>query len=289
MKNIYLKAGKTQDVFIDLKDNLKGTLVSNNDEFNLTLSSVFARGNIKGITFPDGITYLQFDVVFHDDTRLSMESLKTSPIFFAYCSQGTIQHSFGEQGERKTIKKHQTGILKRTSSVNSILHFEKHIPTTFHVIQIGTNTAVNEHNDELIKKIKKTFFSVKEDYLEISSLDNKIAKKIQELNAITHKGIVRSLFVNRILENILELEIEQHTDGFSKIAEAVNEFALRRIDGVKKGAVFMKEVSMELFTTDFVAQKIGLLANKLQKEFKLIFTRTVHDFLIYIRIERERV
>lgn len=90
MKKIYLKAGNTEDVFNDLNDNLKGTLVTNNDEFDLTLSSAFARGNIKGIAFPEGMTYMQFDLVFHDDVRLSMESLKTSPIFFAYCSYGSM-------------------------------------------------------------------------------------------------------------------------------------------------------------------------------------------------------
>jgi hypothetical protein len=290
MKNIYLKAGKTEDVFNDLKDNFKGTLVFNNDEFNLVLSSALARGTIKGITFPEGMTYMQFDLVFHDDVRLSMESLKTSPIFFAYCSQGRMQHSFGEQGGRKIIKKKHSGILKSTSRVNSILHFEKHVPIKFYVIEIGTDTAsVNEYNSELIKKLKNTFFHIKEDYLNISHQNSEIAQKIEELNTITHKGIVRNLLINRILENILELEIEQHTDGFSAIAETVSSFTLKQINEIKTMSNFVMNLSLELFTTDFITQKLTLLANRLQKEFKLIFTRSVHDFLIYIRIERERI
>jgi hypothetical protein len=290
MKNIYLKAGKTEDVFNDLKDNFKGTLVTNNDEFNLALSSAFARGNIKGITFPEGMTYMQFDLVFHDDVILSMESLKTSPIFFAYCSQGSMQHSFGEQGERKIIKKEYSGILKSTSSVNSILYFEKHVPIKFYVIEIGTNTvAANEYNSELIKKLKNTFFHIKEDYLNISYQNSAIAQKIEELNTITHKGIVRNLLINRILENILELEIQQHTDGFATIAETVSSFTLKQINEIKTISNFVMNLSLELFTTDFIAQKTILFANRLQKEFKLTYGRSVQDLLVFMRIERGRI
>lgn len=288
MKSIYLKAGKAQDVFNDLKDNFNGTLQSNDDEFNLTLSSGFAKGNIQGVTFPDGMTYIQFDMVFHDDVRLSMESLNTSPIFFAYCSQGTIQHSFGEQGERKVIKKQHSGILKSTSSVNSILHFEKHVPIKFYVIEINTAVA-NEHNDELVRKLKNTFFHIKEDYLQINAQNSKIAQKIEELNTITHKGIVRNLLINRILENILELEIEQHTDGFAAIAESVNSFTVKQINEIKIMSNYVADFSLELFTTDFIAQKIGLVTNRLQKEFKLTYSRSVQDLLIFMRIERSRI
>jgi hypothetical protein len=289
MKSIYLKAEKTQDVFNDLKNNFNGTLIANNDEFNLILSSSSARGNIKGISFPGGMTYMEFDVIFHDDTRLSMESLRTSPIFFAYCSQGAIQHSFGEQGERKIIKKQQAGILKSSSSVNTILHFEKHIPIKFYVIQIGIDTAVTHKKGELINKLKNTFFNTKEDYLEIKPQNFKVAQKIEELNALIQKGKAVNVLKNSILESILELEIEHHTDGFSKIAQTVNSLALKQIDEIKRVSNTIKDISFEIFATDFIAQKAGIFVNRLQKEFRLMFSRSVHNFLIYIRIERGRI
>lgn len=291
MKNIYLKAGKTQDVFNDLKDNFNGTLTSCNDEFNLEFASIFARGNIKGITFPDAMTLLQFDMIFHDDVRISMEALRTSPIFFAYCMEGNLQHSFGEQGKKKIIKKKQTAILKSNSSVNSIMHFEKHIPIKFYVIQIDTKSDLdNEQNDELVMKLKKTFFTIKEDYLDIRTQNFEIANKIQELNTITHKGIVRNLLINRILENILKLEIKQHTDGLSAIVQTINACTVKQIDEIKRVSDLAVNLSLELFTTDYIFQNAILFKNRLQKEFKMLFSsRSVHDFLIYMRIERERV
>lgn len=117
--------------------------------------------------------------------------------------EACMQHSFGELGGRKMIKKKHSGILKSTSSVNSILHFEKHVPIKFYVIEIGTDTAkANQYNSNLIKKLKDTFFYIKEDYLNISSQNSEIVQKIEQLNTITHKGLVRNLLINRILENI---------------------------------------------------------------------------------------
>lgn len=285
MKSIYLKAGKTQDVFNDLKDNFNAVLVSDNDEFNLSVSSSLAKGNIKGIEYPDGMTFMQFEMVFHDDVRLSMELLNCSPIFFAYCVEGTIQHSFGEQGQRKIIKKQQQGILKSNCSVNSILYFEKNVPTKFYVIQIGTNSnAGNEQSNELIKKLKNTFFKTKEDYLEISSQNSKIAEKIEVLDTMNHKGLIRSLIISRILENILELEIDLHTDVFTQMAQTVSSFTLNKIDEIKRVSNLAKNLSLELFTTDFIFQKAVLFSSTLQKEFKILFSRSVQNFLIYIRI-----
>lgn len=286
MKNLYLKAGRTQDVFNYLKDNFNGVLTSHNDEYNLEFKSKFGKGNIKGTAFPDGMAYMEFDMILSDNMRLSMESLMTMPIFFAYCSQGRIQHSFGEQGERKIIKNKQSGILKSTSSVNSIIHFEKNIAIKFYVIAAETNRDVSrEQNIELVKKLKNTFFNIKEDYLEINSQSSEVLQKIEELQMLTHKGMVRKLLINRIVEKIIETEIEQHTDIFSLMAESINSFALKQIDDIKR----VSDFSLKLFTTDFLIQKAMLFTNNMQKEFKMLFSRTVNDFLIYIRIERGRI
>lgn len=288
MKSIYLKAGKTLDVFNDLKNKFKGSLIVNNEEYNLELKSDFARGTIKGITFSDCMTYMEFDVVFYENVRLSMESFTNSPIFFVYCSQGSLQHSFGEQGEKKRIKKQHSGILKSAASVNSILHFDKQIPIKFSVIGIGTNAVVSDENAELINKLKNTFFNREEDYLDIKVQNSKIADKIAALTTLTQKGIVRNLVSNRILESILEIEIEENRDGFSEILQEINSFTIKRMDEIKRVSHLVMNFPVE-FATRLLPQQTGLLINKLQEEFKLVFSRTIHDFLIFMRIERQGI
>ncbi|MBC7845192.1 MAG: hypothetical protein H7Y10_01715 [Flavobacterium sp.] len=261
-----------------MKDNFNGTLIVKNDEYNLA----FAEGNIKGTTFPDGITFMEFNVIFYEDVRLSIESLSTSPIFFAYCSQGSLQHSFGEQGEKKRIKKQYSGILKSAARVNSILHFEKHIPIEFSVISIGTNTSVTQKNAELVNKLKNTFFNTKEDYLNVRVQNSKIADKIKGLNTLTQNGNVGNVLKNRILGNILEMEIEQNTDGFSEIADEIYSFTIKRIDEIKSATRFVINLPGE-FAIKLLELKRGFFTNKLQEGFRLISSRTIQNFLIFMK------
>lgn len=279
MKSIYLNAGRTQDVFNDFKDSLNGTLSVNNDEYNLALQSNFANGTITGITFPDGMTFMEFDVVFHDDVRLSMESFSNSPLFFVYCSLGKFQHSFGELRAKNKLGKNQMGILKSTTSVNSIFYFEKHTPIQFSLITM--QTISNNENAELINKLKNAFFNTKEDYLYVRPQDTMILTKLKELQSLRQKGIVGHLLKNRILENILEIEIELHTDSFTEMGQAINSFVTHRVDEIVKVKNSIANFPAEL-ETRFSTLKTKFLTH-------LSSGRALHDFLIFIKVERQRI
>ena len=261
MKSIYVKAGKTEDVFNDLKDNFNGTLVVKSNEYNLAVQSDFARGNIKGISFPDGMTYFEFNMFFYENARLSMELFSRLPIFFMYCSEGTLQHSFGEQGEKKRLKEHHRGILKSTKGVNSILYFEREVPIKFSVIGMVTKPIAKGETTELIKKLKNTFFKTTEDYLESSAQNFKITDKIMEFNTVPQQGMVGNVLKNGILENILAMEIEQHTDGFTKMSQALNSIIAKRLDEIKSATTFIINLPVE-FMTKILPHKTRLLINK---------------------------
>ncbi|NDP26972.1 MAG: hypothetical protein GZ087_06030 [Flavobacterium sp.] len=269
MKNLYLKAGNTQDVFNNLKDSLKGTLLSDNNEFKLALESDIARGNIEGITFPEGMTFMQFDMVFSDDVRMSMELSNKSPIFFTYCSEGNFQHSYGVQGERKSLKKNYTGIFKSSTNVNNILYFEKNVPTKFSVIGIPTKNTHNKQNDVLIKKLQNTFFNNNKDCLHINLQIIKISQEIEKFNSMKQIGMGRNLLKNSILENILEMEIEQYSNSFSDLSQAVRAFKVKKIAEIKGASNLITNFLFELSTTKFF--------------------RKVNGFLILIRVEKQRI
>lgn len=288
MKSIYLKAGKTQDVFNDLKDNFNGTLIVNNNEYDLAIQSGFSRGNIKGISFPGGMIYMEFDMVFFEEARFSLELLSGSPIFFAYCSQGNFQHSFGEQGEKKRFKEHHSGILKRTTSVNSILHFEKLVPIKFSVVGMVTKPIANGENDELIRKLKNTFCNTEGDYLKVEVQNFKVAEKMKELATLPQKGVFGNILKKRIVKSILEMEIAQNTAVFTKMSQMVNVFRTKRFDEINSACDFVMNFAVAL-PTKYLPQKTGLLINKLQEGFKIVLSRTVHDFQIFMRIERQGI
>lgn len=277
MKSIYIKTGKLQDVFNELEDNFKGTLTSNDNGYSIALKTKIAKGSIDGKIVDEEMTYFEFDAIFHDDIRLSMEIANDSPVFFTYCLDGSIQHSFGAQGLRKTIKKQQMGILTSKSSINSILYFPKNTPIKLSIIRLSLKNVATTNNNELIKKVKNIFFKTKEDYLDIKPQSFKIMKKIKELHTVKKTGLSQKLLEKIILKNILEIEISQHTDSLLKIVQEINSLSLKSINQIKKVSNrFINYSIEELFAIKDLMTKSDMFINKLNGGFKTINERKLN-------------
>jgi len=234
MKKLYLNTGGFNTIINDLKDSFDGELSVNNNEYILNIKSKWARGTIKAVRFEKEMSYLNFDLVFNHDVTLSIESLQTAPVFFAYCEKGTLTHSFGANGTQSRIKKNQTAILSNTSVINSVLFFESHKPIQFSLVGMPTVAAVEEEKIGMVSQLKKSFTTESGQFLYIGSKNEKIAEKLQELNKIPQKGIVRSLLQKSILNSILEMEIAQHSYNYIKTFEPIMNLANRQINEIKR-------------------------------------------------------
>jgi len=234
MKKLYLNTGGINTIFNDLKDSLNGSLTLENNQYNLSVKSKNANGVISGITLSKQISYIQFDIVFNDDIELSMESFANSPILFTYCFEGNLSHSFGINGERKKIKPNQTGIIRNTSNVNSILYFEGFKHVKFSMIYNNTFSSEMSENSGLFLDLKKVFNSNSGNYIYTGQQNSKIAEKIKEFDTVPQKGIVKNLLKNRILEDILEIELDQHTYGYAKSIKPIITLANKQIDELKR-------------------------------------------------------
>ncbi|MEO8254145.1 MAG: hypothetical protein ABI554_07115 [Flavobacterium sp.] len=290
MKSIYIKTGKLQDVFNELKDSFKGTLTSNDNGYSIALKTKIAEGSIEGKIVDEEIAYFEFDTIFHDDIRLSMEIDNDLPVFFSYCLDGSIQHSFGEQAIKKSIKKHQMGILTSKSSINSILYFPKNTPIKLSIIRLSLNNVATTNNNELIKKVKNIFFKTKEDYLDIKPQSFKIMKKIKELNNLKQVSLSQKLLEKIILKNILEIEISQHTDSLLKIVQEINSLSLKSISQIKKASNRFVNYSIEeLFTIKGLITKSDFFINKLDGGFKTINSTKANYLNPFIRTQRQSI
>src|SRR5690606_35405950 len=87
------------------------------------------------------------------------------------------------------------------------------LKTTLITVQTGKKEN-NPEVDGLKAKLCETFFKEEgsANFIYIGSHNLKIAEKIEQLNAISQKGIVRSLLIQGLVHVILALDIQQHKD-----------------------------------------------------------------------------
>nr|WP_294779600.1 hypothetical protein [uncultured Flavobacterium sp.] len=232
MKKLYINTGGFDAVFNNLKDSFGGDLKITANEYKLTFKSKWANGSISGVRFEKEMTYLNFDLTFNQEVSLSIESNPHTPVFFVYCEKGNLLHSFGANGDFKSLEKKQSGIMSNSSSINSVLYFESHKQIKFSLIGIPT-TADNKEND-FVSDVKRIFTHESGNYIYIGAENNKIEQKFQELNTIPQQGTVRYLLMRSILREVLELEIAQHSYNYLSTFDPILNFASKQFNEIKR-------------------------------------------------------
>ncbi|WP_343618002.1 hypothetical protein [Flavobacterium sp.] len=231
MKKLYINTGGFDAVFNDLKENFSGTLTTRSNEYKLDIQSKWTKGSIKGTRFDDKVLFMHFDLEFHQEVSLSIESNHNSPVFFVYCENGNVSHSFGANGDRKMLSKNQSAVLNNSSVINSVLYFESHKRIQFTLLGMPT---MESKNTELVSQIRQRFTNDSGNYIYVGKGNPKINEKLQEYNAVPNKGNKGALLRKNILNNIVEMEIEQHSFNYLKTFTPVINIARKQIDEIKK-------------------------------------------------------
>ncbi|WP_163410779.1 hypothetical protein [Flavobacterium ajazii] len=272
MKKLYLNTGNMNTIFNDLKDSLDGSLTLESSQYKLKIRSKNADGIIRGITVSPHISFVEFDLVFYKDIQLSLESDGGSNVLFVYCSKGNFGHSFGISGKRKTVKEDHNSIIRNASNINSIFYFEGFKPVRFSILSYNTKAE----NEGLFSAINKVFSSNTGNYKRIGRQNFKIAKKINEFNTIPQKGIVRNLLRNRILEEILDIELDQHTYGYLKDIQPIMTLANKQLEELRK----VSRLNFSMLLSEAGQTERNYLLKMFREKYHLVFNRLYNQKLV---------
>ncbi|QDO92635.1 helix-turn-helix domain-containing protein [Formosa sediminum] len=286
MKTLYIKSTTARKMINDLQEHLGGTTTALNEEYVLTLDNDLAYGTISALTIKKSITYIAFDIEFKKDFKLVNTILKSSPIYFTYCSEGHVEHSFDLSGKTNTLDAYQTAILRSGDTVNNVYHFEKDRVFNFSTIVVSTDD-VSLANNDLNSKLNEIFKteSNTDHYVYFGSYNLKISEKIKQLEAISQQGVVRRLLVESTVQTILALEIQQHTDDIEFAKNKFGSLNKDEMEIVKDVSQFITNYPEKQYTLKYLSAKSGLTPSKLQEGFKLLHDRTVTDFIRNVRVE----
>lgn len=291
MKIVTIHTEKIQNIFEELNNNFDGKLTHDLEEYRLEVDNNFAKGTIIGASFNGTISYMQFDMIFLKKVCIDFLKVKSSPVYFAYCSEGNLSHSFGFMGDERKFKTFQTTIVTSKQNQDNILFFERDKKTRFTLIIVGTQVEGQNQRYSLNQKVKDIFFGnhTVKDFFYIGTYNLKIAEKIEQLSAITQTGIVRNLLKEGILRIILAMEIQQYRDDLGALSKDTNGLSQKEMEEIKELSETIKANPEETFTIKSLSKKMGLSPNKLQEGFKMIHNRTVNDYITHMRVLKAEI
>jgi AraC-like DNA-binding protein len=275
-------------MFQQLSQTLGGKLSIDYKEHQLEMENNFGNGLIRGLSFDKGISYLEFDMVFSEDYQLVVQNPELWPVCFVYCSEGGLIHSFGTDGAKNQLGYFQTGILATKARKEQIFWFKKDVNLKVSLISVDMAGSLHSPKTELHRELWKTFFDKEENetFIYIGSQNLKISEKIQQLDAINQKGVVRSLLIEGLVNMILALEIQQHSDDMEQQERCSGSLTRKEMDRVKELSAFIGNYPEKELSIKYLSDKSSLSPCKLQEGFKLMHDRTVADYIRDVRVQK---
>ncbi|HZJ18784.1 MAG TPA: AraC family transcriptional regulator [Pricia sp.] len=292
MKTLHLKTASPLTIIEQIGTLLDGELTTIEGETTLHLDNDLAIGSISCMNLKNGISYLGYDVRFHQDIQMVHESVEGCPIYFTYASEDGLQHSFDTDGLTRHIEKFQTSIVRSVKETDDVFHFSEGKSYKITMIIVATTCGKISRNEDidsdtgLFRKIEGIFRSrqKEKDFAYLGSYNLMIAEKIKQLHAVSFNGVVRSLVKEAIVIMILALEIQQHSDDLNKVEFNIGSLNHREMEMVKDLSEFIQNYPEREYTIKSLSLRSGLSSAKLQEGFKVMHGLTVTHYIRHIRM-----
>lgn len=292
MREIHITAEDTESTIKQIQNVIGGTIESRWGEHILTVDNAVAKGAIRYIVFEWGGDFLYYDIAFFEDIVLKKDTSVYNPISFIYCLNGHFKHRFNHQDNYKTLEQFQSVIMTSKNGGYSNEYYPKGIKLEVNVIQINRIKFLNKRlNDASIlnDKLYKVFYDT--DYQNVFSYygtyNLKLADHISQFRKVEQKGMLRILLIEGQVYQVLSLHMQQHNKAVTNkpISKSLTKNELKTIRAL--GNTISNNVSLE-YSLEKLSLNSGLAQAKLQEGFKLLYARTVTEYIRHVRLEKAR-
>lgn len=293
MTIINITASNVAEAVKQMQEVIGGTITERWGEYVLEVDSDLAKGKITFLTFEWGGNVLQYDITFLDDIRVAMDASEFNPIHFTYTTEGYTFHRFELENKKRKLEQYQSVIITSKDGGYNYRYFEKNVKINMHLIQINRVLFIKKRlNDASVlnQKLYEVFHDDQHEnvFAYFGTYNLKLANLIKQYNGIKQKGIIRILIKEGIVYQILSEHMLQHNKDVKRKKKPTTSLSKKEISLVRKiGQRILKNVA-EDYNVEELASKAGLTQAKLQEGFKLLFSRTVIEYIRHVRLEEAR-
>lgn len=291
MKSIQIRSIPVREVIADFADAFNTTYKENCREYWLTVPAHLGEGTIKGFEFSGGLSILNYDCKFKEDTEIEFVVDDIHPLKFLYSLEGSMDHRFENEKDCHTIEQYQNVIVASSGKNGHVLTFSGNSRTCMNSLEIN-RSQFYAHMECELKHLKDDLAKIFRDIWALESFYYKgyYSLQISELWEMSlllkHKNFVRKVAMEGIAYQMLAEEILQYQDGLKKDGDGTKGLLTRvEVKLINDAATHIKTELSDLGTIEELAHKVGLNVNKLQDGFKNIYKLTVNSYIHKIRLD----
>lgn len=294
MIKINITAKDTEGTVRQIKDAIGGEIEERWGEYSLVVDNANAKGSIRFIDFAWGVSLLEYDITFLDEITLVMDASLYNPIHFAYCLEGYCGHKFGYQSENevKILEQFQSVIITSRDGGYNYGYFPKNKKLAINVIQVTRKPFLKKRlnqGEALNQKLYEVFLDTDHEkvFAYFGSYNLKLADKISALRKVKSKGMIRIMQIEGLVYQMLSIHMLQHNRDVND--RPLPTSLLKR--ELKLVRAYAKKIEKNIavdYSLDNIANETGLAQAKLQEGFKLLYNRTVTEYIRYARLDVAR-
>jgi len=279
-----LKLTNVKNYFTVLEEEVGGTFSKVYGENVMTLNNENVEGSIKGVEIRKNKFFFEFDLNVKKEFSISIPPEGYNAINFLYCQKGALEQSFGNSKDSKTLKEFQTAIVAHKTN-KTVLTFKA--GTDIKLVMISVCNQVNYEPSIMTAKVHSLFTEkmVNDELSYFGTINLKISEQINNLHDINETGLVRKLMVEGSVQLILGMEIQHHKDDMANKKLFSASLTRREISVIQELGERIKANVSEQYCINMFMDETGISAAKLQEGFKLLYGRTVTDYIKNLRVE----
>lgn len=292
MRRISVNNTTIEDIFNELTLALNGNLNKQWGEYTLTFDNNFGKGVIRSIAFDWGLSLLDFDVCFKEITKIVFKTVKKKLIEFVFISEGTLDFKNENSEDYINFERYQNIIVSGLKSNKKTFIFPKSQNVKVNFIQVVTKDYVKKKNNNysyLNKALKSVFedSNPKASFNYLGNYNLKIADQIKQLNGSNETGVIRTLSIEGQLNLIMAMQILEHQNYESNLslAESLSKSSIKKIQELSE---YIIDYISEPITIDSLSKRSGLGPKKLQLGFKILYSKTVNEYIRDLKLEIAR-
>lgn len=292
MKEIVITSTKDELILQQLNLSLGGRVSESWGERILTFDNEIGTGVFRSISFNWGVSLLDCDVQFKDDVKIIFKTSSVSPVEFIFISKGFFQYGEDNKADFIDLEQYQNIVIapKRFSAKTFVFPPEKNVKVNF--IRIVKKEYMKKKNSN-VTYLNELMLSVFNDenasmpYKHAGSYSLKIAEQVSALNSVYESGIIRTISLEGRLYVILAMQLMEHHNFVSDMVlpESVSKNDIKKIHQLSE---FIVDNISTPISVNSLAKRACISPKKLQLGFKVLYSKSVNEYVRQLKLEIAR-
>lgn len=292
MKILFCKATTIGNQIQYLTQGLNSQYRKEGQEHKLLLDPKLGQGTISGFSFHQGISLLLVDIYLEEEIHVQYQDQAAAPIHFHYCLQGSVTLQLGNPTRNYDLDPLMSAISAQQMSAEQTIRFPKETQIQYALLDLHRSSYLGV-GPSLLHDLPPEMRMIFQDqsgripFLFKTTYSIPTAHCLKQILESPYQGLIRQVFIQAKALELLSLQLKQYEDQ-SHSANGIFKLKPHDLDRILLAEQILLENLQQAPTILELAKRCGINQQKLKRGFKIVFHKTVNQYLREARLEASR-